>query len=143
MLHELEALEARRIAELAADTGKLREGLLEKIRASALGEPKPARGEHDPARNLPLDEVLGDTAEFAALREAIAALPRKIRQSVWAVMEIGRGRFAARDWDQALLRAAALGDSELVTAMTDEPAMHDCLSKGLYELGMAPPAAAP
>jgi hypothetical protein len=138
MLHELEALEARRIADLAAEARKVRDRLLEKVPPAALGEPAPARGAHDQAHEVALDAVLADKAPFVALRRAIADLPREVRQAVWAVMATGRGDFAAEAWERAVAAASPLGDTEITAALADEPDLHTFLSKGLYQLGMVP-----
>ncbi len=139
MLHELEALEARHIAELALDARKVRDRLLEKVPDTELGEPKPARGEHNPSGGVVLTDVLAATAEFVALRQAIAALPRDMREKLWVVARIGRGELAILDWDGALDGASALTDEDLVANLLGEPDLHDCLGKGLYELGAAMP----
>ncbi len=140
MLHELDALEVYRIAELAADARQARERLIEKVPPTALGEPKPGRGPHNPAHDVMLDSVLASKPEFVALREGIVSLPRDILQSVWTVMEIGRERFAAGQWEQALAQASPLRDADIVAALMDEPDLHECLSRGLYVLGMVPPS---
>jgi len=57
MLYELEVLEARRIADLAMDARKLRDRLVEKVPDADLGEPVPARGEHNPTGSIILDGV--------------------------------------------------------------------------------------
>lgn len=136
-MHELDVLEVRRIAELALEARKVRDRLLEKVPDSDLGEPKPARGEHNPAANLVLNGVLAGKAEFVALREAIAALPRDVREKLWVVMRIGSGDSAILDWDDVLAAASALADGELVGNMVEEPDLHHCLRKGLYALGAA------
>ena len=91
MLHELDALEVRRIADLAADARNVRDSLLEEAPDASLGEPKPARGEHNPASSLVFNGVLAGKPEFVALRQAIAELLRDIR---------GRGDAAILDWDR-------------------------------------------
>ena len=91
MLHELDVLEARQIADLASEARKVRDRLLEKVRDVELGEPVPARGEHNPAAALALNGVLATEPEFVALREAIAALPRDIREKLWVMEQICRG----------------------------------------------------
>ncbi len=137
MLQVLEVLEARQIADLAADARKVRDRLLEKVPDAELGEPVPARGEHNPAAALGLNGVLVAEPAFAALREAIAALPRDIREKLWVVAQIGRGNVAILDWDVALAGASELSDGELVSIMVAEPDLRDHLRKGLYELGAA------
>ena len=47
MLHEPDVLEARQIADLAADARRVRDRLLEKVPDGKLGEPMSARGEHN------------------------------------------------------------------------------------------------
>ena len=73
-----------------------------------------------------------------ALREAIAALPRDIREKLWVVAQIGSGDLAARDWAGAVDAASTLTDDDLEANMADAADLHDCLRKGLYELGVAP-----
>lgn len=137
MLHELDLLEARQIAELALDAGKVRDRLLEKVPASQLGEPKPSRGEHNPAGTIALNDVLATQPEFVALREAIVALPREIREKLWVVMLIGRGDVALRGWDRALADASNQSDDDIVSSMVAESDLHEYLCKGLYQIGAA------
>lgn len=135
MLHEIEALEVRQIADLALDARKVRDRLLEKVPNAQLGEPVPARGEHNPSGSITLNGVLATEPEFVALREAIAALPRDIREKLWVVAQVGRGDVAMRGWDEALAGASALSNDDLVAGMVAEPDLHEHLRKGLYELG--------
>ncbi len=137
MLHEIEVLEVRQIADLALNARKVRDRLLEKVPDAQLGEPVPARGEHNPSGSIVLNGVLASEPQFVALREAIAALPRNIREKLWVVAQIGRGDVAMPGWDSALASASALSDDDLVTGMVAEPDLHEQLRKGLYELGMA------
>jgi hypothetical protein len=137
MLYELDVLEARRIADLAAEVRKVRDRLLEKVPEAELGEPQPARGEHNPVGDIVLDDVLAREPEFIALRDAIGALPRDIRDKVWAVAEIGRGRFAIRDADAAQAEASAMSNEAIAESLLGEPDLHDVLRKGLYQLGLA------
>lgn len=144
MLHELDALEVRAIAERAADLRALRDRLLEKVPEADFSEPQPQRGVHNPLGDLDVDAVLAGSREFAALRDAIAALPREIREKLWAVAETGLGRFAILDWDAAATEAATLPDAAIAARLLEDPDLHDVLRKGLYELGAANrPAAAP
>jgi hypothetical protein len=137
MLHELDVLEARRIADLALDGRKVRDRLLEKVPDAQLGEPEPARGEHNLSGNIALNGVLAAEPEYVALREAIAALPRDIREKLWVVAQIGRGEDTILGWGEALARASALADDDIVADMIAEPDLHEYLRKGLYELGAA------
>ena len=83
--------------------------------------------------------VLASAPEFVALRAAIAALPRDIREKLWVTAQIGRGDLAIRDCTGALDAASALTDDDIVANLLDEADLHDCLRKGLYELGAAMP----
>ena len=140
MLHEIEALEARQIAELAADAQALRMRLLEKVRSDSLGEPKPAHGEHDPARTIALNGLFADRPEIRQLREAITALPNEICRKLWALMMIGRGDCGAGELDAAVMEIATKSDSDIIDDLMREPYLHDCLTKALYEVARANPA---
>lgn len=137
MLHELDVLEARHIADLAADARKVRDRLLGNLREADMGEPQPARGEHNPAGSVELTGVLATEPEFLALREAIAALPRDIREKLWLVTRIGRGDLTVLDWDDAIRTASGLTDDDISIGLLGEPDLHDYLRKGLYVLGVA------
>jgi hypothetical protein len=136
MLHELDVLEARQIADLAYDARKVRDQLLEKVPDAQLGELVPARGEHNASSDIVLNGVLATKPEFIALREAIAALPRDIREKLWVVAQVGRGDIAVLSWDETLAGASLLCDDEIVARLVGEADLHNYLRKGLYELGM-------
>jgi hypothetical protein len=140
MLHEIEALEAKQIAELASDAQALRARLLEKVRSDALGEPQPARGEHDPARTIALNGLFADAPEIRRLREAITALPNEIRHKLWALMAVGRGDYAARELDLALEAIANAHETDIIDELMREPYLHDYLAKALHETTRAKPA---
>jgi hypothetical protein len=138
MLHEVELLEAKRIAELAADVRAVRDRLLQKVRASELGEPKPARGKHNPASALVLDDLLAAEPAFVQLHDAIAALPREIREKLWTLMEIGRGNRTPQDFAAAQERIATAPDSEIIADLMSEPDLDACLRKALYQVSQPP-----
>lgn len=137
MLHELDVLEVQNIADLALAARKVRDHMLEKIADVDLGEPVPARGEHNPGHDVALNGVLAGQAEFIALREALIALPREIREKTWVISQIGRGDRAILDWNTSLDAASRLGDDNIVGDLLGEPDLHDLLRKGLYALGAA------
>jgi hypothetical protein len=134
MLHELDVLEARSIAELALDARKVRDRLLEKIADAYLDEPVPTKGEHNPLGGIVLDDVLAEEPEFVALRGAIVALPREIKEKILVVTRIGRGDFAARDLNAAIDAASAFTDDDIAASLLGEPDLHELLQKGLYML---------
>jgi hypothetical protein len=139
MLHELDALEMRGIADLALRGRKVRDRLLEKVPEAELGEPVPARGEHNPGGSVALTDVLAGEPVFVALREAIVALPRDMREKLWVVAQVGRGDLGILDWQDGLDAASLLSDDDIVANLAAEADLHDYLSKGLYELGAATP----
>lgn len=140
MLHELEMVEARNVASLALDARKVRDRLLEKIPDADLGEPAPARGEHNLAEGIALEDALANEPEYVALRETIAALPREIRRKLLAVTRIVRGDAAILDWTDVLGEISLLPDDDVVAALLAEPDLHNLLSKGLYALGAVAPS---
>jgi hypothetical protein len=137
MLHEIEILEARRIADLAAAAREARDRALTPLPDTDLGQIRPARGEHHAAGALGFEAM--DEAEPAhrALREALEALPADIRRKLWAVMRTGCGDYARGDWERALAAAEANSDAGIVADLAEEIDLHDRLMKGLYEIGAA------
>jgi len=144
MLHEIEILETRRIAELAAAARDARDRSLTPIAEAELGEPQPARGEHHPAGALSFGALPDDAPTRRALREAIEGLAADTRHKLWAVMRIGCGDYARGTWDEALALAETMSDDSIINDRAEEVDLHDRLMKGLYEIGAAeswsPPA---
>ena len=143
MLHEIEILEVRRIAELAAAARDVRDQALTPVRETQLGEPPPARGEHHPVGELGFAGVPGYEQAPRVLREAIVVLPSDIRRKLWAVMRIGCGDYARDDWDRAITAGDNTPDETVVNDLADEIDLHDKLMKGLYEIGAAEPSSLP
>jgi hypothetical protein len=98
-----------------------------------LGQPKPARGKHDPAAALGLDPVPFDHPTRKALREAIEALSIPARRGLLALVWMGRGDYGAAQLDKAVADAASITDLS-VDRITSEADLHDLLMKSLYEL---------
>jgi hypothetical protein len=135
MLHEIEVLEARRIADLALAAREVRDRLLEHVPETDFQDLLPARGEHNVAADIELNGVLAEQPAVVALREGVTALPRETQRKLWVVAQIGHGDLAMLDWDQAMDGAAALRDADLITNLAADPDLHHHLHKGLYELG--------
>ena len=134
ILHEVEILEVRRIADLAAAARQARDWSLTPVAETEFGEPRPGRGEHDPGRALAFEGP-----GYMALRDAIEAMASDIRRKLWAVMRIGAGDYARGDWDDALAAATLLSDQAVAVELVQEVDLHDRLMKGLYETGGAEP----
>ena len=135
MLQEPVVIKARHIAVLAARARAVRDRLLEKVPDAVLGEPMPARGEHNPSAIVALNGVLEHEPAFVTLREAIMALPRTVRDRLAVVQRVGRGEVAILDWDDALAEATLLRDEDITAAMIGDADLHDHLRKCLYVLG--------
>ncbi len=143
MLHEIDILEARRIAELAASAREARDQALAPVPEAELGEPTPARGQHHPAGALGFGAMPADLPASQALRGAVENLPADLRRKLWATMRIGSGDYARGDWDEALAAAANLSDAAMISDLAEEIDLHDKLMKGLYALGAAEPWSPP
>lgn len=137
MLHGLDILEPRSIAGLASAARKVRNRPLEKIVDADLGEPIPARGQHGPGTGIALDETLDAEPEYVALRDALVALPRDIKEKLLVVTQIGRGDRAMPDWSSAREAVSVLPDEDIFAALLGEPNLHDVLHKGLHVVGAA------
>ncbi|HVY14116.1 MAG TPA: DUF3775 domain-containing protein [Rhodopila sp.] len=135
MLYEIEVLEIRDIADLALSARKCQNRLLERAPDIELGEPSPARGEHNPNASLALTDIPGTRQEFVELQQAIERLPPEILQKVWAVARVGRGDITIREWNDTLASAALLKDDDIVMDLMADPDLHEHLRKGLYALG--------
>jgi hypothetical protein len=136
MLEKINVAEVKHIAEMAKAARGARDQMLDKVRDEDLGEPKPARGEHNPAAGLGLDPLPQDHPVRAALREAITSLSSSARSELRALLSIGQGDYAAKDWEQAVADASMVRDEITIGIMMDEADLHQRLMKGLYELGI-------
>ena len=72
-----------------------------------------------------------------ALREAISSLPEGARRELYALMRIGQGHLAAKQWHRGLSEAETLGDTTTTAAINEDPDLHDHITKGLYEAKLA------
>ena len=136
MLEQITLEQTKRIAALARTARQARDWSLTPLAERQLGEPEPARGEHNPGGAVGLEPLLpGDPARLA-LRQALADLPDEALAELRALTWLGRGDYAAKDWTEAVGRAAISAETA-VEAIADEPDLHDLIMKGLYELGGA------
>jgi hypothetical protein len=134
MLKKLSVAEVEHIAEMAKAARDARDQMLEMVHEEALGEPKPVRGEHNPAAGLGLDPLPPNHPVRTALREAITALPSSARWELRALMWVGRGDYASKDIKRAVVNASAVQDDITIGALMDQSDLHELLMKGLYEL---------
>lgn len=136
MLEKLGAEEVKRIAGLANAARSARDDMLDKIADEALGEPKPARGEHNPAARFGLDPLPQRHPARAALEEAVAAIPLDAQNELRALTWIGRGDYAGAEWARAIADSSAAADPAIDSLM-GQADLHELLMKGLYELKLA------
>jgi hypothetical protein len=95
MLEGIAVAQIRRIAELARAARDARDRMLTPVGEADFGEPKVARGVHDPAAAFGLDPLPEDHPSRVALREAIAALPRAAQDELRALVSWSAGATSA------------------------------------------------
>ena len=95
---------------------------------------KSARGEHNPTATFGFEPVSEDAP---ALREAITGLSSAERSELYALIRVGQGQFAARQWHSGIVETMTLGDETTTALLIEDPDLHDHLVKGLYELALA------
>ena len=133
MLESLTVEDVKRISELAKAARDVRDEILRPVRAQDLGQPKPARGKHDPAAALGLDPVPFDHPTRKVLRETIEGLSTEARRELLALVWIGQGDYGAAQLDKAVADAALITDLS-ADRFTSEADLHELLTKSLYEL---------
>lgn len=133
MLKALNVDQARFVAILAKAARTQRDELLGNVAEEDLGEPNPARGEHNPTAALGFQPLAAEDAQTAALREAIGTLSAAARFELYALMRIGQGHLAKRRWHRGLTEAETLGDETVTAAIIEDADLHDHIAKGLYE----------
>jgi Protein of unknown function (DUF3775) len=136
MMEKIAVAQVRRVAELAKAARDARDQMLVHVSESGLGEPKVARGLHDPAAAFGFDPLPPDHPTRLALRDAIAALPPDAQYELRALVLIGRGDFGAKEWEHAVAQASGAPDDP-VEFLTGRSNLHEELGKGLFELKLA------
>lgn len=85
----------------------------------------------DPLRASTMSEPL------RRLEAAITDLSPEARRELHAVMLIGRGDFASREWDSALTAAETSATEHEGRALAEDASLGPLLAKGLYQLKLA------
>ncbi len=129
--------QAKRVADLAQAARQARDESLSALGEQELGEPEPARGEHNPAGAAGLEPLPVDHPKRVALQRAMAELSAEARWELQALVWLGQGEYAAKDWAEAVAAASTAADAS-IEAMVDQPDLHDLIMKGLYELALMP-----
>lgn len=137
MLKTLSVDQARFIALLARTARAQRDLLIGHVRERDLGGTFPGRGEHNPTAELGFEPVPAGAPQTTDLREAVESLPEAARRELYALMRIGQGDLAARNWHRGLTEAAALGVGPVTASIVENPDLHEHISKGLYQTKLA------
>ncbi len=137
MLEKINVAEVKHIAEMAKAAREARDQMLDKIRGEDLVEIKPVKGEHNPGAGLGLDPLPTDHPVRVAFNEAISSLSTSARRELRALLSIGQGDYAAKDWEQAVAEASAARDEDTIAIIFDEADLHDFLMKALHELRLS------
>ncbi len=133
MLKELSTDQARFVALLAKAARAERDAMLGHGQEKDLNGTRATRGERNPTAALGYDPLPAQDNQFAALREALDSLTAAARSELYALVRIGQGHLAAKQWHRGLEEARSLGDATVVAALIEDPDLHDHVSKGLYE----------
>jgi len=128
--------DVRNVADLARQAADAHRRLIGGVHDIDLGDQPQERGSRNPT-DLDALNLLDNTTirrEIDALRNAIERLEPQGRQELKATMLIGRGDFAAGEWDRAMDAAAGIPASTDADYLAEKLALHDYLTKALYEL---------
>ena len=137
MLKDLNVDQARFVAILARTARMQRDSLLGNVPEGELGGSQPGRGEHNPTAELGFEPLPSEAPQTGALREAIATLSDTARQELYALMRIGQGNLAAKEWRRGLAEAELLGKDATAAAIIENVDLHDHIMKGLYDAKLA------
>jgi len=137
MLIELNVDQARFIALLAKAARTQRDSLIGKVAEADLGDPRGARGEHNPTAPLGLDPLPEASPQTAALKDALGVLTAPARAELNTLRRIGQGDIAANKWHRGLAEAVLLSDSAVTAAILEDADLHDHIMKGLYQAQLA------
>jgi Protein of unknown function (DUF3775) len=137
MLKELNRDQAQFVAMLAKAARMQRDASIVEVREADMTETKPARGQHNPTADLGFVALPEDASQLTMLREAVDALTPAGRSELYALMRVGQGELAAKQWHRGLTEALTLGDNTVTASLLEDPDLHDHLMKGLYEAKLA------
>lgn len=132
MLNHISPDTVREIIELAAAARARQETAMSRMQ---IADPNADRAPGD--RGAEAEEVLYpelDNPLLERLKARLRELAPEARQELRAIMLIGRGDFAAREWEAALGQAEGEHRASEVDRIAENVGLHDFLAKGLYEL---------
>ena len=135
-LQYLDAESVRDIADLARQAREAQDRLLNKMRVEDRFEDGKLIETEAMGTLDTLDATRGNRA-LDELKRRIEALSQEARHELMAIMWIGRGDFAAADWDRAIDHAASSADASTVDFIAERAPLQSYLLKGLYQLKLA------
>ncbi|WP_207460315.1 DUF3775 domain-containing protein [Azospirillum sp. SYSU D00513] len=137
MLKQISVATVKQAADLADKAVNERESFLSGMRNIDLGEQRNERGSRNPT-DLDSLSILPDGAgaAFGQLKQMLEELSPEQRCELRAVMMVGRGDFAGKEWDRALDEASRAPDASHYQDIAERVDLHDYLMKGLYEMNL-------
>lgn len=133
MLDSLSVKEAEHIGDLAEEVQRSQEKLLNKMQSD--GQQRPDAIREDAYASFAALKAVDD-GSLQSLEDAIRALSAEARHELTALMLVGRGEYAAKEWSAAMQQAEATPPDTEVERLIEKSALASYLNKGLYELGL-------
>jgi hypothetical protein len=135
-LRSIEAEEVRAIAGLSKAAREAQDVLLNKMKIVDKFDDERELSSAVAGTLDTLDASLNNPP-LRELKERVAALSPEARQELMALMWIGRGDYAAAEWEAALDEAQRRANAGDVDDIAERAPLHDYLLKGLYLLDQA------
>jgi hypothetical protein len=135
VLKAITPAEVRDIAALAKQARHAQEVLLDKVRIVDRNDDGRLVEDELTGPTEVLDMTL-DNPPLEELKRRLAALDDEARHEVRALMSIGRGLFAPKEWEAALDDARARHAADEVDAIAEKVGLDEWLSKALFELAL-------
>ena len=137
MLKQISVDTVKQAADLADKAVAERQSFLAGMRNIDLGEQRNERGSRNPT-DLDSLNILPDgiNGAFGQLKQMLEGLSPDQRCELRAVMMIGRGDFAGKEWERALDEACRAPDWSHYQDIAERVDLHDYLMKGLYEMNL-------
>src|SRR5699024_7098481 len=129
MLEKLPVAEANRIADLADEAREAQQLLLNKMQSD--GQERPDAIREEAVETFAALDVSLNNPPLKRLQDEVNELPREARHELIALMLVGRGDYAAKEWDAALNQAAATPPDTEIARLVEKAQLSTYLKKGL------------
>lgn len=134
MLDRLPTAEANRIADLAEEAREAQNLLLNKMQSD--GQQRPDAIREEAFETFAALDMSLNNPPLKRLQETVKGLPREARHELIALMLVGRGDFAPKEWEAALDQAAATPPDTETDRLVEKAELGGFLRKALYELDL-------